>query len=406
MTFREIPSWFRTASPGPLACVMGGMDLVRPLGLAGVRCAVVARPGSPSLYSRFTQAALSWDEFSAHDEALVEALVRFGSAQRERPILFFEEDVQLLLVSRNRERLGKAFRFAIADPDLVETLVDKSRFRALAQRIGLPVPTTREVRPATESPASLALRFPVIVKPLMRTPPWDALSASYKALQVDSPAALRELWSRLAALGGSVLVQELVPGPETRIESYHVYVTATGRIGGEFTGRKIRTLPVTCGHSTALEISDAADVMALGRALVAKLNLRGVAKLDFKRGLDGRLHLLEINPRFNLWHHLGAIAGVNLPALAYAELAGLAPPRVQTARAGARWCSPWKDLPAARMAGMSVVAWLPWMLGCEAKSAVSWDDPMPLLRAGLFRCLPSHGVGTTAVPFRFRKQAG
>src|SRR5262249_4467038 len=118
------------------------------------------------------------------------------------------------------------------------------------------------------------------------------------------------------------------------------------------------------------------------------------------------LHLLEINPRFNLWHHLGAIAGVNLPALAYAELAGLAPPRVQTARVGARWCSPWKDLPAARTAGMSVAAWLPWVLGCDAKAAVSWDGPMPLLRAGLFRCLPRHGSAANAVPFRFRKQVG
>jgi len=131
------------------------------------------------------------------------------------------------------------------------------------------------------------------------------------------------------ALGQDVLAQELVPGPETRIESYHVYVDRSGTIAGEFTGRKIRTLPATCGHSTALEISDAADVRAEGRALAEKLDLRGVAKFDFKRGPDGRLHLLEINPRFNLWHHLGAAAGVNLPAMVYADLTGLPRPRAE-----------------------------------------------------------------------------
>src|SRR5215831_18124497 len=79
-------------SQQPLACVMGSMDLVRPLGLAGIRCAVVSRHGAPSLYSRFTQAVLRRTEFYEDDEDLVETLMRFGAAQAERPVLFYEED--------------------------------------------------------------------------------------------------------------------------------------------------------------------------------------------------------------------------------------------------------------------------------------------------------------------------
>jgi len=30
--------------------------------------------------------------------------------------------------------------------------------------------------------------------------------------------------------------------------------------------------------------------------------------------------------------------------------------------------------------GIPLATWLPWALHCEAKSAVSWDDPRPLLR--------------------------
>ena len=55
--------------------------------------------------------------------------------------------------------------------------------------------------------------------------------------------------------------------------------------------------------------------------VVARLGFRGVIKLDFKEDeRDGCLYLLEANPRFNLWHHPGAIAGVNLPALVYSDL--------------------------------------------------------------------------------------
>jgi D-aspartate ligase len=142
---------------------------------------------------------------------------------------------------------------------------------------------------------------------------------------------------------------------------------------------------VSHGHSTALEVTDAADVKTLGRILVERLGLSGVAKFDFKRGPDGTLHLLEVNPRFNLWHHLGAMAGVNIPALVYGDLIGLPRPASVRARAGSRWCRVWEDLRAARAHGMPLLTWLPWALGCEAKSVVAWDDPMPLLGAAWFR---------------------
>jgi len=404
MTSRAMPFRQEPGSARPTACVMGSMDLIRPLGLAGIACAAVARAGSAALYSRFTRAALSRDGFSETDAHLVEALMRFGAAQKQPPVLFFEEDSQLLLVSRNRDRLAQAFRFVIADRELVEDLVDKARFCALAERLGLPVPATRKLDPGGEFPAELDLNFPIIIKPLRRTPAWDAIAES-KAIEIDSEAALRALWPRLATLGKEVLAQELVPGAEDRIESYHVYVDATGATAGEFTGRKIRTYPARYGHSTALEISDAADVMALGRALVEKLRLRGVAKLDFKRGPDGHLHLLEINPRFNLWHHLGAVAGVNLPALVYADLTGLPRPDAKPIRTGVRWCC-WKDFAAARSMAVPLSRWLPWILGCDAKSAMAWDDPMPLVRSLLFRLLRTRDHTAADAPWRLHKQAG
>ena len=134
-------------------------------------------------------------------------------------------------------------------------------------------------------------------------------------------------------------------------------------------------------------ITDSPEVTSLGRDLVRRLGLRGVAKFDFKRAPDGRLYLLEVNPRFTLWHHLGARAGVNIPALVYADLAGLPRAHVQTARAGVRWCKPWGDVAAAHAAGVPFLKWLPWALSCEAKRVVAWDDPMPFVRGMLWRVM-------------------
>jgi predicted ATP-grasp superfamily ATP-dependent carboligase len=367
---------------------MGSTELVRPLGLAGVASAVVTERHNPVSYSRFVRAVIEWPDAGAEPAALVARLLRFAATQPCPPVLFYEQDPQLLLVARYRDRLARGFRFVLPDPALVEALVDKGRFASLAERLSLPVPPTRRIDPARSAAGELRLRFPLILKPLTRGEDWAAIGGGAKALMVESPAALRDLWPHLAAAKGGLLAQEMIPGPESAIESYHVYVDATGAVVAEFTGRKIRTFPLALGHSTALEITEARDVVTIGRDVVERLGLKGVAKLDFKRGPDGRLHLLEVNPRFNLWHHLGAVAGINLPALVHADLAGLPrPPIAVRPRVGARWCWPTKDIHAARAAGMPLASWLPWALGCDAKAVLAWDDPRPVLQSGLRRLL-------------------
>ncbi|HEY6208122.1 MAG TPA: hypothetical protein VIW28_03630, partial [Gemmatimonadales bacterium] len=62
-------------------------------------------------------------------------------------------------------------------------------------------------------------------------------------------------------------------------------------------------------------------------------------------------------------------------------------PAVPRARPGVRWCKIWQDGRAARADGVRFVHWLAWALRCEAKSAWSWDDPLPLLCAGALASL-------------------
>ena len=384
------------SASGPMACVMGDMDLLQPIGTSGIRCAVVTHAGVPSLYSRHVRTRLCWEDFAENEDKLLGRLLQFARAQNEPPVLFFQDDAQLLFVSRHRDRLAQAFRFVLADVELIETLLDKARFQKLAERMDLPVPPTRHFHPVAAEPDDLELDFPVVIKPLTRLRRWSGTFGLQKALEANDLNELRALWPRLLDAGIDVLAQEQVPGPETRIESYHCYVDRSGSVAAEFTGRKLRTYPLAYGHTTALEITDAPDVQRLGRDIVERLELSGVAKLDFKRDPAGRLRLLEINPRFTLWHHAAAAAGLNIPQLVYADLAGLPRPAATRAKVGVRWCRPWHDLLAARASGLSFAEWLIWLYGCEAKSALAWNDPMPLVQAALHRLVA--GGGRKAAP--------
>jgi D-aspartate ligase len=364
------------------AVVIGDVDLVRALGLAGIPSACVSAPDAAVRFSRHVRAALRWND---DEEDLVAELLAFARWQPEPPVLFPQSDVALLLTSRHRDRLAQGFRIPLAEADLIEQLVDKGRFQELARRHELPVPRAQRlhVEPGGSIPA-LELQFPVLIKPITRTDEWASLAGWNKAFEASGPEDLAALWTRLADLQLELLAQELVAGPESSIESYHAYVDQGGAIAGEFTGRKIRTYPASYGHSTAVEIVDLPDVAELGREVLDRLGLRGVAKADFKRDERGRLHLLEINPRFNLWHLPAAIAGVNLPALVHADLTGAPRPAAGRARSGVAWCTPLRDLRAAYVAGISPLAWLRWARRCDAISGLSWDDPLPFVRGMLW----------------------
>lgn len=377
------------------------MDVVRPLGRAGIDVAVVAQTGDPQRFSRFTRAIFEAAGSSEGHEQLVERLIEFGRQQASPPVLFYADDEPLWVVSRFRDRLREAFTFVIPDHGLVCDLVDKARFQALAERLSLPVPRARVLDAAAEHapPADLALRFPIVVKPVngSNRGGWTSLESRGKAHSVASAEDLRALWPRLAANRIIVLAQEMVHGHENQIVSYHAYVD-DGGVVAEFTGRKIRTYPRAFGSTTALTITGDREVAEAGRSILQRLDFSGVAKLDFKRGPDGQLHLLEINPRFSLWHNAGAAAGVNIPALVHGDLTGRRRPSTVAARPGTTWVKLWRDPAAVREDRTSLRRWMRWVVSADTTSLLAWDDPMPFLRGMVWRRAKSRFIAPFVTP--------
>lgn len=366
------------------ALVLGSqaIEVVRALRMGGVPCLLVSGRGDPARLSRHTRNVFEWEwslPMRHHDQALAERLVRFGLAQPRPPVLICTSDQPMIFVSRQREVLARAFRIAQPDAALVEALADKAQFAVLAEEHRLPVPPTCILPIGGDVPRDEVDRvgFPMIVKPTVRDQTWtDAVGSNTKAVHVADEPALLELWPRLQTLSGPAVAQRLIAGPETSIVSHHVYVDGDGMIVGEFTGRKIRTIPAEYGHTSALTVTDHPEVSELGRSVVERLGLRGVAKLDFKEAPDGSLHLLEINARFTLWAHPAAHAGVNLPALVHADLTHGQRPAAVAAHTPVDWVHP-KDIIAARRSGMSATAWARWAGNGPVRAVWRWDDPLP-----------------------------
>ncbi|MCP4223046.1 MAG: ATP-grasp domain-containing protein, partial [Actinomycetia bacterium] len=169
-----------------------------------------------------------------------------------------------------------------------------------------------------------ALTYPVVVKPAVRDHGdlWSEATGAAKAIRCGSAEDLTQFLAQPCMDGLVLLVQDEISGPETAICSYHAWIDPGGNTRAEFTGRKIRTWPAEFGVSTAVEITEDAEVLEVGRRTLKALDFTGVAKIDFKRDQAGELLVLEVNPRFSLWHHPAARAGVNIPAMIADYLSG------------------------------------------------------------------------------------
>jgi len=192
-----------------------------------------------------------------------------------------------------------------------------------------------------------------------------------------------------------LMLQEYVPGGDRELWSFHGFADEKGAALAWFIGRKLRTYPALTGMSSYLELAHDGALAALGRQIAARIPLKGVFKMDFKRdAAGGRWVLLEINARFNLWHHVAARNGVNLPQVAYDYLQhGIrrsCPAMPARHRSTWRWLCLRLDYRAFReLASRGELTWAGWLWSIARPPKVydlfSWSDPLPFLHHWLAR---------------------
>ncbi len=373
--------------------LLGGINLVRTLGLAGIQ-AVVASPhrDDPVFASRHCFGRYVLPAFEQGDAA-VDALVALGDRLshmygRRVPLMYGSDDA-LQLIYAHRERLQRHFLMALNDPAIARALIAKDSFQSLAEGRGLPVPPMLQwsgTGPGTlvDTPGQ------VIIKPRVKVD-WHDSQLRERLFPGDAKARVYESGAAVLAdpavalFRNQLAFQEYIPGDDTCLWSYHGLADEGGQVLTSFVGRKLRTYPVDNGESAFIELAHDESLADLGRFVATRLPLKGVFKMDFKKDpRTGRWYLLEINARFTLWHYLGARNGLNLMRATYDYLiegAQLETPRYGT---GYRWLSLGLDFGAFRQlrarGDLGFTRWLAsFLLSRNIYNVFAWSDPAPWL---------------------------
>lgn len=375
----------------PPVVLIGGVNLVRALGLAGIPVILATwDPEEPALHSRYCRARVMLPRPDAGGEA-ARRLLALGAElvarQGRRAPLLYGSDGALELLQAHREALARYFLFILPEPEVASALISKERFGAFAIHRGLPVP--RSLAWEGDGPGSVrGTAGPVLVKPSDKAD-WHNTALCRELFGGAGKARVFASGAEAAAHAGlarhhrELTFQEFIPGGDEDHWSYHGFADERGEVLASFVGRKIRTYPTTTGESAFIEMAHDESLEAAGRKVAARCPLKGPFKMDFKRDpRDGRWYLLEINARYNLWHYLGAANGVNLPAAACGYLLYGRRPAAARVEPRYRWLALGLDFKAYReMAARGEIGALRWAASILGSRNVydlfAWSDPGP-----------------------------
>lgn len=375
----------------PVAFILGcershGLAFVRSLGRKGVPVVAVGAAGSPGMRSRYS--------FPVHapqqtgDSELLELFDDLGRRLPTRGVLLPTGDAYVLFVSRNRSALSRYFDFVVADPPTLERLANKKLQYEYARSLGIPVPETHTLDAASHiEEVADAVRFPCLIKPAY-SHLWQQYRSSAglrglkKLAQVNSPRELIEYYHLMSESGVELIVQEMIEGSVDQLYALYAYIGARSEPLALFVRRKLRQWPVFHGDGCYSTGAREPSVLDLGLEFLSKAGYQGLANIEFKKDPeDGKLKLIEFNPRSASQVALAVDSGVDIPFLAYSDIAGRPVTPVDTYRDDVKWIDFGLDVGSfLTQYKMRQLGWLEWMgsvLAARSYAYFASDDPRP-----------------------------
>lgn len=284
-----------------------GLYAVREASRAGLRVGVLDTARGCAFKSRYvslrhvlgTDGLVDWLSANARDG--------------HRPLLIPTSDQWIEGVMLAAPHIAEHAQVFSTYTGLAESLLDKQRFNALCRQHGVDTPGVWQA----DGRASLralgdAIPFPCILKPAL-------IHRARHYLQGKKVLLARtrgEFFSHVDAMPeelGGWLVQEIIPGPESEITLFGGYVARDGEPRQVFTGRKLRQYPSGFGSASLVTSQPCRETLDLTLRFLDRIGFHGICGAEYKRDpRDGRLKMIEINPRPTLWFQITHDAGCRI----------------------------------------------------------------------------------------------
>lgn len=325
-------------------------------------------------------------EANTDNEELVEVLKELGPEFSRKSVLFPCSDTSVITVSQHRKMLKDWYHVALANEDVIDTLINKSKFYQYASENDLPIPITKFVSSLEDLNSSLsAFSYPCIVKPSYRSEAWKA-NLKQKAYIINDDRQLLEQAQILFKYVETLIVQQIISGPDQNHVTGNCYYSIDNKPLVVYTSRKIRQWKPGVGQGCASESVIDESVAKYMQQLFSGIGYYGLGYLEMKRDeKSGQYYMIEPNIGRPTGRSAAAEAsGVELIYTMYCDVLGLPLPenRVQTPY-GAKWFHLEKDILAVLRGffrrELDLKTWIRSISGKKVYAIFSIKDPAPFI---------------------------
>ncbi len=311
--------WARNAHE-PVAVVAGidlnGLGIVRSLAAERVQTLVLdtdfLKATAATRFGRKIKIpALSGPAFIAALRVIAEKLT-------QKPVLFLTQEGSVETVSAAHDEIADCYRFTMPRHEVMQALLSKGGFQKLAEELHGAIPRSTRLNKDTTSEAMSALRFPCVIKPMIKD---DAYSAKFKkAYMVASFDQFDQLWRKMRDTAGEMIVQEWIEGADSDVYFCLQYRSSSSP-AISFVGRKICQWPPLVGGTAscvpAPSVRD--ELVEMTDAFFQRVGFVGLGSMEYKRDArDGRFYMVEPTVgRTDYQEEVATLNGVNIPYAAY-----------------------------------------------------------------------------------------
>ncbi|MFU0506101.1 carboxylate--amine ligase [Pseudaminobacter sp. NGMCC 1.201702] len=374
----------RAKENGPAGVVLlggahGTLALARSLGKRKVPVWLVSNDNPLPGWSRHIDRRLDWPGPDNADA--VTCLLELARIHKlEGHLLVPGGDPEVRLVSQSIGALSSCYRIMLPAWDSLKYVCEKPLLYRRAAELKLDIPATY-VFNSMKQAAGSDIRFPVVLKPNMGGG-HDRFSRA-KVVRADDKASFLAAYKDAAEHIGidNVVVQELIMGGGESQFSYAA-LWHRGAPVAEFSARRVRQYPIEFGYtSTFVEVVEEPEVIDAGRRILESIGHEGLVEIEFKRDpRDGKLRVLDVNPRPWSWFGLADGAGVDLGAMLW-EVANGRKTASVSARSKASWMYLVRDaVVAGKLMSSGRLSWREYLRSfarVRSWAAFSVHDPLP-----------------------------
>lgn len=361
---------------------MNGLQTCRTLAKRGIPVIGIASdPKDPGCRTKVCEEIVFGETRS---DGVISTLEALGPGLGTKAVLFPCDDLNVLSVSRHRQRLQSWYHIILPQPDVVEMLMHKTSFYEYAKDDGLPIPRTFMLTTRSDAEhAAQELVFPCILKPSPRSKEWEAKSR-FKVYRAFTADEFLGLYDQCAPWTKKLIVQEWIEGPDSDLYTCYCYFGGDSEPLVTFVTRKLRQWPPEMGEGCLGEECRNDVVLQETVRLFKSVRFRGFGYLEMKRDArTGKYLIVEPNiGRLTSKSSLAEAGGVELAYTVYCDALGWKLPREREQKYGrAKWSFLRRDCQSAfyywRRGELTLAEWLRSRRGVKVDAMFSWTDPAP-----------------------------